>query len=548
MKKNLLSISMASIVALVALAGCGGEKKPDQNAVNNLDIFAYNFGYGVEWVEQQAKAFIQEDWVKEKYGDVTYNLEYNDIDNYAGERLRSGAAVNGFDVMFAIHEVPQLLETKIGTEYILEDLSDMYASKIPGENITYEEKMQEYYLENAKVTVGNKQTYKYSYWASGMSGIMYNETLLQKMGYQVPVTTDEFVAILADVKEKDGSHADYKYSYSIMASAETGYWRDVLPVFWGQYEGIEEYTNYYKGISEGAYSKDVLKQQGRLEALKVVESFLDGDKGYMTPNANIFDFKDAQTNFLMGMGLFIAEGDWFEYETSAISGGLKDAGYDYEIKILKTPIISSIVEKTPSIKALATEMGITNDQALALVVKDVDANKESCSYSTVTAEDYATIGAARNVINSIGATHKAVIPSYAAAKDLAKDFLLFGASDKGLEIYAKYTNGGALPFDYDLETKAPDVYKNISALQKSRLEIIKSNSFGQVQILGDANTYPICWKGGFATWVTASNFEYAFGAKTGSAYKVTAQEVYDGDIAFWTDFKWNDVMSKMGTF
>ena len=55
---------------------------------------------------------------------------------------------------------------------------------------------------------------------------------------------------------------------------------------------------------------------------------------------------------------------------------------------------------------------------------------------------------------------------------MAKDFLLFCASDKGLEIYAKYTNGAALPFDYDLETKAPQVYDSISLLQKTRLEII----------------------------------------------------------------------------
>lgn len=550
MKKKLLSISMASVVALAAFAGCVDKKDDvDHNAVNHLDVFCFNAGYGVEWAEQQAKAFIQQDWVKEKYGEATYSFDYNDIDGYVGDRLRSGSAINQYDVMFDCGSVNHLLETKIGSDYVIENLSDLYAKEIPGEGVKYADKMHDFYLSQAKVRVGAEQTYMYTYWASGMSGIIYNATLLEKMGYQVPVTTDEFVSILADVKAKDGTHADYEHKYAIMASAATGYWRDVLPIFWAQYEGIEEYENFFNGISEGTYSKDVVKQEGRKEAVLTLEQILDGDKGYMTPSASIYDFKDSQTNFLMGMGLFIAEGDWFEYETSEISEGIKDyvletKGYSYDFKMLKTPIISSIVNKTPSIQALATERGVTNDQALALVIKDVDAGNVTCSYPTVTPADYAIIVEARNVINSLGVNHKAVIPSYAAAKDMAKDFLLFCASDKGLEIYAKYTNGGALPFDYDLQTKAPTVYENISLLQKTRLDIIKSNNFGDVKILADYNAYPLCWKGGFAPWVTVFNFEVAFGSPTGNANKVKAIDVYNGDIAHWTDFKWNEVMAK----
>lgn len=542
MKKNKYLI-MATAFTLMTLAGCGTDK-PDQNSATNLDVFCFNAGYGVEWAEQELKAFVTQDWVKEKYGEVTYEFDYNDIDGYVADRLRSGAAVNGYDVMFDCGSINNLLESKIGSDYILEDLSDVYASKIPGEDVTYAEKMQDFYLSNAQVTIENKQTYKYTYWASGMSGIIYNATLLEKMNYKVPVTTDQFISILSDVKTKNGSSADYQYDYSIMASAATGYWRDVLPIFWAQYEGVEEYSNFFNGISEGTYSKDVLKQEGRKEALLLLENILDGDKGYMTPSASIYDFKDSQTNFLMGMGLFIAEGDWFEYETSAISGGIRDAGYVYDFKMLKTPIISSIVNKTPSIKALAAEKGISNDEALALVIKDVDADNVTCSYSTVTKEDYAIIAEARNVINTLGVNHKAVIPSYAAAKDVAKDFLLFCASDKGLEIYAKYTNGGMFPFKYDLQTQAPTVYDGISLLQKSRLGIMKSNSFGDVKVLADYNAYPLCWKGGFAPWVTVFGFETAFGAKTGNVNKVKAIDVYEGDIAYWTDFKWNEVMAK----
>lgn len=542
--KKFLCFLLSAAFALTAFVSCGGGDKVDVNSSTNIDVYCFNAGYGVDWTSELLKKFVATDWVKEKYGEVTYSFDYNDIDNYFSDRMRSGSAVNKFDVLFSCGGVNPLLEEKINGEYIFDDLSDLYDSEIPGEGVKYKEKMHPTYLSRADVKVGGKDSYRFSYWASGMSGIMYNATLLNKLGYNIPLTTDQFISILADVKEKNGSSPDYPYDYAIMASAATGYWRDVLPIFWAQYEGIEEYINFYNGISEGTYSKDVIKQIGRREAALTLENILDGDKGYMTGSAPIYDFKDSQTNFLMGMGLFIAEGDWFEYETSAISGGIRDAGYVYDFRILKTPIISSIVNKTPSIKSLAAERGITDDEALALVIKDVDAGNTACSYATVTASDYAVIVEARNIINSLGFNHKAVIPSYSPAKDVAKDFLLFCASDEGLATYAKYTNGGALPFTYDIKTKAPEVYAGISDLQKSRLEIMKKNNFGEVYITPDYNDFPLCYKGGFAPWVTVFNFETAFGALSGNVNKKTAMEVYNGDIAYWTDTLWNEVMAK----
>lgn len=60
----------------------------------------------------------------------------------------------------------------------------------------------------------------------------------------------------------------------------------MFPVWWAQYEGAEQYKNYYNGVyydaaSGRTYNNDVrtVSQQGRLESLEILEEIYRGHDG-----------------------------------------------------------------------------------------------------------------------------------------------------------------------------------------------------------------------------------------------------------------------------
>ena len=110
-------------------------------------------------------------------------------------------------------------------------------------------------------------------------------------------------------------------------------------------------------------------------------------------------------------------GDWFECEMRATQA---ENPYDYEIGFMKMPVISSIVEKLTTIK---------DDGTLAAAVDAVDAGMPYEEAKTAVpalageggAADYEKITEARRVMYRVDG-HEAYIPSYAAGKEVAKDF------------------------------------------------------------------------------------------------------------------------------
>ena len=120
--------------------------------------------------------------------------------------------------------------------------------------------------------------------AGGLAGILYNADLLAEYG-EVPVTTDQMLAIMAKITKDRG--------YSIIQSSNgtdgACYWEHLYPTWWGQYEGYEGYMSFWNGQVNGEYSKDIFKQQGRLESLKTLENVLG------TKSKNLF-FTQSKCN------------------------------------------------------------------------------------------------------------------------------------------------------------------------------------------------------------------------------------------------------------
>jgi hypothetical protein len=101
-----------------------------------------------------------------------------------------------------------------------------------------------------------------------------------------------------------------------------------------------------------------------------------------------------------------------------------------------------------------------------LLKKAVDEGKTSLA--GVSADDFAIVKEARTCKSTLGG-HVAFIPENSDAKDLAKDFLTFMASDKGIETFMKATRGVSTAFKYQMDYES-DLFKGFSPLQQQRIK------------------------------------------------------------------------------
>lgn len=528
---------------LLSVGGCGN-KVP--NTEETLEIYCYDAGYGYEWCQSMIESFKKQDWVKEKYPNLVVAFDQNQVASYAESKLTSGANANTIDLFFATNAFDLAGVDSKGNDYLVDLKELVYDQTIPGEEITFKEKTLDSYnksnLYNDVTDVSGEEKYYFTSWASGMDGILYNADILESLEIEVPLTTDEWLASMKKIKGLEGNDKGiYDKGYSIMQSSDAPNYVDYMfNIWWAQYEGVQGITDFYNGIDSGRYSSGIFDQKGRVESLKVLESAVNKINDYVDPNSFTYEYIVAQTEFLRGKAVYHMNGDWFDNEMKAKKEEVKKYdGLDYNIKMMRTPIISSIVDKTPSIKTMAADKGITNDNALRLVIAAVDEGKTSLE--GVDATDFEYIREARSIVHSIGPNHTSFIPSYAVGKEVAADFLLFMATDEANAIYAEATGGASLPFKYNVKEAAPEVYEKLSDFQKAKLEFINDKSVGSY-VIPSENSFPLVRFGNLRPFTT-SNYYITF-SQTGN--KKTPQDYFDTTKAYWTDARWADALSKAG--
>lgn len=120
------------------------------------------------------------------------------------------------------------------------------------------------------------------------------------------------------------------------------------------------------------------------------------------------------------------------------------AGMENDFKMMRVPVISSIVEKCPSIDGETPE---AKDSELAALIRAIDAGSPELNgdgYS-VTQEDYNRVKEARLLVYGAGEMSSAVITKTAQNKNLAKLFLRYMYSDEGIRLHASAMQGCTLP-------------------------------------------------------------------------------------------------------
>ena len=532
-----MAVLVLSAGTLLA-AGCGA--KIDPSDPQTLQVYVYNAGYGYQWCEDILDAFKQEDWVKTKYPELVIDFDKNELDTFGGDQLSRGES-NDYDLMFG-----QNLNSYMGPSGDVLDITEsVYESEVPGEGITVETKMNDSYLVSSAyndIDASAEPRYYMMPYAEGMTGIVYNETLLTELGFSVPNTTDELVGIMAKVKAKNGEDKAYPYTTSFITSGASAYVTYLINTLWAQYEGSDEYINFFNGIDSetNSLSPEIFRQQGRLEALKVIESIMAYDNGYtVSAGTDRAAYMTAQTQLLMGThGLFMANGDWYDNEMRSTAEGLGDQAC--VIKLMKTPVISAIRSKTPS---------ITSDKMLSDVVAAIDGG--ATSYSGVDDTDFQTVLKARTTIYSIGPGHTAVIPKHAAAKEVAIDFLRYMATDKANAIYCRATRGASLPFNYDPQVKDAQLFSELSVFQQERLKYFY-NYQTEITTLPAASSFPLVRYGGLSEWASCSGraaYEIAQKGADKGDYDSVAERIFYTDIDYWTEDgnrRWNTCRSNAG--
>lgn len=337
---------------------------------------------------------------------------------------------------------------------------------------------------------------------------------------KLPVTTDELIQMCKDLKDLS--------KVGIVSSAPANYWSELFPIWWAQYEGTDSYTNFWKGEnSEEEQTSEIFSQRGRKESLITIENLLGREHGFNHEQNTYASYTSAQTNFLLGNGALMANGDWLECEMSTVR-------FTDTIKILKTPVISALI-------AHDDLKNVTTDEELAFLVREADKADEDENYGyaqakaayseefgkQLTEKEYKRIFEARNTKARLGG-HLAHIPSQSNNIEAAKDFLIFLATDKGIEIMMKNT-GGFTPYIYDVQKKTPALYEEMSSIQKSHANLMKNG----IMMIDEAS-YPLNYYGGVLPLQQHNALERLFMSQN-EADRIGAVEIFNQICSYFQD-------------
>ena len=343
MKRHFLGVSLACVLAASTVLSAVGCKQKTDNSENTLEIYAAEFGYGYEWLNDMIAAFQEADWVKEKYPNLNIPaVKHNSNRSYAIDRIMQGET-NTIDLFFAVTSGTDKFESTYGNgNPYFENLTSVYTAKVPGEERTFAEKMDANFLKmNTYTTLKGEETYYSVPWVAGMQGMLYNKTLFTELNLTEPNTTNELYELCE--KLVDAGQTPFIFT------SKENYWTCMMfLIWWAQYEGIDDYCNFYQGIVEEdgvkSYSKDIFKQTGRLRSLEVIEDLITYPTDFIHDDVNTLSFTQAQAKFLLRQGAMMPNGDWFETEMTktAEQDNITDV-----FTFMKTPVISWRTRRCP---------------------------------------------------------------------------------------------------------------------------------------------------------------------------------------------------------
>ena len=488
--KKITSLLLALLLVL-SMAACGNDGgSSGGNVVNSddpeqivedtttLNIMILHKGYGFKWLEALKEGF------EAANPGVTVNLTTISKSDIIKGDLKNYKK-SDYDLYFDISSsgmasLVQEYSTYYAGNQALRPLNDVLDSEIPGEGITVREKIYDsvligYQSEGRDTEDTADDVYYGLPYVTGAMGLYYNETVINEAlgegSWEVPNTTDELIALCERLKAAD--------CHMLVPGSLDQYAKSFFLANWAQYEGIENYLKFFDGIGfdsdrgrETAKSSLIYQQEGRLEAMKVAFDLLDPDNGFVLSNTaeiGVNNLNDYQKRFVDPKNklAFYFCGDWLMQELQDNSG---TDGSSSVIKMMKTPVISAIINSTNgySVDKEARLPSVNDDATLSAVVDYVDGVSDTLP-AGVTDSEVAFIQSARNTMGSNNDIHAVYAPAFSNAKTLANDFLIYMASDEGIQLFKDNCTGGFAPYHYE--------YEGLNATEQSIYEATSNSTF-----------------------------------------------------------------------
>lgn len=470
--KKIIAIGLVMVMTL-SLAACGKKKtsKSGNNGGKEVELAYWHAGLGIDWLDEMVNQFnsSQSEWY------VTYK------ESAVKNSLTSALGMADIDTT-DLYIAGQSYDTEH-----MEPLEDVLDSTAPGDKMTIREKMNPNYLSIARAEDGKVYTLSAG---SSLYGIVYNKKLFKKAGVDtMPRTTDELAVVCDTLKENNIT------PWAIFGP--WAYWDFFVEAWQAQYDGYDYYLNNYHactnvdGISP---SKAVLtKQDGRWAAIRAMEKLITPD--YVPDGAAAEDHITMQTKFLnTDIGMMV-NGNWLTKE-------MKEVGSTDDFGLMKTPVISEITERLLTVSDDDTLRSLVDaiDEVLAdesKLSKYQSGDDYVINGQTISSIDWDYVRDARTT--SAVAFSTAFVPNYSTEKEGAKEFLRFLCSDKGMEIFLKYTHI-SMPLEFS-DGRQVDT-EGWNTLEKESDEVLRNTVYYATETM--LNRHPIFRSGGASSYVGIS--------------------------------------------
>ncbi len=411
MKKRLLKIVSVMLVAVMTLSmvACGDKKEEDNRRIVKWEVL--KAGYGSTAYEKVAEAFMKEN------PDILVKLTFNpNINETTSARLDSGA--NVADV-YSVRDMTAI--KRWAAQGKVEPLDTLFDAQL-STGITVRESMTG---NAAEACSYNGTAYAVPEYIS-VNGMVYNKTLFEKYGWQIPTTTAELDALCKKILTDTGKQvAPIVYC----GGAADGYLYFAVEHWTFQYEGIEQLDKFYKFEDAEVFNFNDYK--GKMYALQNLQKFFYDEGNFTMVGSTGMNHITAQAALIKGEAAMMLNGSWFETEMEEV---LK-ANPDVEIGMFPVPQVSD------------SQGNVLHSSA------------------------YTTIDDKRVLKADYGAYY--FVPTDAPNKDDAMKFMQFLSEPATCEIYTRYSNA-VRPFDYELSSEA-EVYKDMTYFGKNILQMAKEN-------------------------------------------------------------------------
>ena len=257
-----------------------------------------------------------------------------------------------------------------------------------------------------------------------VNGFVYNKKLFAQYGWQVPNTTEEMKTLMDKIISDTGD----KVKPFVTCNAADGYFYYLLNGIVTSYTGIANMNEIYEFKTAEIFNP--ANRSDKLAALTTMKNWYLESNGYVLKGSLGYDHIQAQTALLNGEAAMMLNGSWFENEMSAYIDYSK-----HELGMFRVPEYS--------------EGG-----------------------NVIHAEGYTTVDN-KKIINC-EYTANYIIPSAAANKEGAIDFLKFINRSDMSELYTKTCNS-VRPFDYNKDSSSA-AYQGMGSFGKSVLDMAFNNT------------------------------------------------------------------------